>query len=168
MVLDSTRNQILHPVILPVPEQVQKFKPKDRVIFLSRHARRALAISADRSAIRPGELLKNENGMPLPFDGTFWSITHKTHYVGGVVSPTSIGIDIERIRDFSRGLFRKTAADQEWALANTEEKSLLTFFRFWTSKEAVLKATGIGIKDLLKCQVHQIPDERRVINRIYP
>jgi 4'-phosphopantetheinyl transferase len=163
MVLESTRNQILHPVILPVPEQVQKFKPKDRVIFLSRHARRALARSADRSAIHPGELLKNENGMPLPFDGTFWSITHKTHYVGGVVSPTPIGIDIERIRDFSRGLFRKTAADQEWALANTEEKSLLTFFRFWTSKEAVLKATGIGIKDLLKCQVHQIPDERHLV-----
>ena len=163
MALESTRNQILHPVILPVPEQVQEFKPRDRVIFLSRHARRALAISADRSAIRPGELLKDENGMPLPFDGTFWSITHKTHYVGGVVSPTPIGIDIERIRDFSRGLFRKTAADQEWALANTEEKSLLTFFRFWTSKEAVLKATGIGIKDLLKCQVHQIPDERHLV-----
>jgi 4'-phosphopantetheinyl transferase len=163
MVLESTRNQILHPVILPVPEQVQEFKPKDRVIFLSRHARRALARSADRSAIRPGELLKDENGMPLPFDGTFWSITHKTHYVGGVVAPTPIGIDIERIRDFSRGLFRKTAADQEWALANTEEKSLLTFFRFWTSKEAVLKATGIGIKDLLKCQVHQIPDERHLV-----
>ena len=163
MVLESTRNQILHPVILPVPEQVQEFKPKDRVIFLSRHARRALAKSADRSAIRPGELLKDDNGMPLPFDGTFWSITHKTHYVGGVVAPTPIGIDIERIRDFSRGLFRKTAADQEWALANTEEKSLLTFFRFWTSKEAVLKATGIGIKDLLKCQVHQILDERHLV-----
>ena len=163
MALESTRNQILHPVILPVPEQVQKFKPKDRVLFLSRHARRALAISADRSAIQPGELLKDENGMPLPFDGTFWSITHKTHYVGGVVAPTPIGIDIERIRDFSQGLFRKTAADQEWALANTEEKSLLTFFRFWTSKEAVLKATGIGIKDLLKCQVHQIPDERHLV-----
>ena len=163
MALESTRNQILHPVILPVPEQVQEFKPKDRVIFLSRHARRALAISADRSAIRPGELLKDENGMPLPFDGTFWSITHKTHYVGGVVAPTPIGIDIERIRDFSRGLFRKTAADQEWALANTEGKSLLTFFRFWTSKEAVLKAAGIGIKDLLKCQVHQILDERHLV-----
>jgi len=163
MVLESTRNQILHPVILPVPEQVQKFKPKDRVIFLSQHARCALARSADRSGIRPGELLKDENGMPLPFDGTFWSITHKTHFVGGVVAPTPIGIDIERIRDFSRGLFRKTAADQEWALANTEKKSLLTFFRFWTSKEAVLKATGIGIKDLLKCQVHQIPDERHLV-----
>ncbi len=115
------------------------------------------------ATIRPGELLKDANGMPLPFDGTFWSITHKTHYVGGVVAPTPIGIDIERIRDFSRGLFRKTASDREWALADMEKNSLLTFFRFWTSKEAVLKATGIGIKDLLKCQVRQILDERHLV-----
>ena len=161
--LESTRNQILHPVILPVPELVQKYKPKDRVLYLSRHARRALERSAARSGIRVGELLKDKNGMPLPFDGTFWSLTHKTQYVGGVVAPTPIGLDIERIRDFSQGLFRKTAADQEWALADTEGKSLLTFFRFWTSKEAVLKATGIGIKDLLKCQVRQIPDERHLV-----
>jgi len=163
MALESIPNQILHPVILPVPERVQKFKPRDRVLYLSRHARRALERSAAKSGIRAGELLKDANGMPLPFDGTFWSITHKTQYVGGVVAPTPIGLDIERIRDFSRGLFRKTAVEQEWALANTEEKSLLTFFRFWTSKEAVLKATGIGIKDLLKCKVRQILDERHLI-----
>ena len=163
MALESIPNQILHPVILPVPERVQKFKPRDRVLYLSRHARRALERSAAKSGIRAGELLKDANGMPLPFDGTFWSITHKTKYVVGVVAPTPIGLDIERIRDFSRGLFRKTAVEQEWALANTEEKSLLTFFRFWTSKEAVLKATGIGIKDLLKCKVRQILDERHLI-----
>jgi 4'-phosphopantetheinyl transferase len=156
-------NQTLYPVILPVPEQVQEFKPKERVLYLSRHARSALKRSAAKSGIRPGELFKDENGTPLPFDGTFWSITHKTQYVGGVVAPTPIGIDIERIRDVSRGLFRKTAAAREWALAETEGKSLLTFFRFWTSKEAVLKATGVGIKDLLKCQVCQIPDERHLV-----
>ena len=156
-------NQPLYPVILPVPAEVQKFKPKDRVIFLSRYARRALEKSAAKSGIRPGDLLKDENGMPLPFDGTFWSITHKPQYVAGVVAPKPIGIDIERIRDFSRGLFRKTAADREWALADREGTSLLIFFRFWTSKEAVLKATGIGIKDLLKCQVRQILDERHLV-----
>ena len=163
MALDSPQNQTLHPVILPVPERVQEFKPKDRVLYLSRHARRALAKSAAKSGIRTGELLKDENGMPLPFDGTFWSLTHKTLYVAGVVAPAPIGIDIERIRDVSGGLFRKTAADSEWTLAGTAEKTLLTFFRFWTSKEAVLKATGIGIRDLLKCQVRQILDDRHLI-----
>ena len=156
-------NQILHPVILPVPERVQAFKPKDRVLYLSRHARRALTKSATKSGIRTAELIKDENGMPLPFDGTYWSLTHKKQYVAGVVAPTPIGIDIERIRDISGGLFRKTATDSEWALAGAAEKSLLTFFRFWTSKEAVLKATGIGIKDLLKCQIRQILDDYHLI-----
>ena len=162
MIPNSTINTTLHPVILPVPAEVRDFEPRDRVVFLSRHARSALVKSARRSAIRPGELLKDENGMPLPFDGTFWSITHKTRYVGGVVAPTPIGIDIERIRELSRGLFKKTASEREWALAGPEKESLLTFFRFWTSKEAVLKATGIGIRDLLKCEVRQILDDRHL------
>ena len=80
-------NQTLYPVILPVPGQVQEFKPKDRVIFLSRHARRALERSAAKSEIHTGELFKDESGMPQPFDGTFWSITHKTQYVAGVWRP---------------------------------------------------------------------------------
>jgi len=162
MIPESTDNHTLYPVILPVPPDVRDFAPRDRVVFLSRHARRALVKSAERSAIHPGELLKDENGMPLPFDGTFWSITHKTDYVGGVVAPTPIGIDIERIRELSDGLFRKTACEREWALAGPEKKSLMTFFRFWTSKEAVLKATGIGIRDLLKCEVRQIQDDRHL------
>ena len=47
-------------------------------------------------------------------------------------------------------------------MADTENDSVTAFFRFWTAKEAVLKATGIGIKDLLKCRVNQIVDERHL------
>jgi 4'-phosphopantetheinyl transferase len=166
---DSIRNpksQIpdltLHPVILAVPEEVGNFKPRDRVKFLSRHARLALKLSAQKSKIRLGELKQAENGAPLPLNDIYWSITHKTHYVGGVVAPTPIGIDIERIRDCSRGLFAKTAGDREWNLAAAEKGSLRTFFRYWTSKEALVKTSGSGLKDLLKCQVTRIIDDRHL------
>ena len=94
----------------------------------------------------------------MPVDGVYWSITHKSNYVGGVVAPAAIGFDIERIRQCSHGLYQKTAGEEEWALAKTEGESLTTFFRFWTSKEAVLKACGTGIKDLRKCRIHRILD----------
>jgi len=79
-----------------------------------------------------------------------------------VVAPTPIGIDIERIRECSRGLFAKTAGDREWDLADAEKSSLLTFFRYWTSKEALVKTSGSGLKDLLKCQVTRIIDDRHL------
>ena len=154
---------MLNPVILPVPESKKQVKGREKVLFLSAYAREALHQSAALSQVSLGDLKKDEDGVPIPSRGTYWSITHKTQYVGGVVAPAPIGIDIERIRDISEGLFRKTAADQEWALAGSTEKSLLIFFRFWTSKEAVLKATGIGIKDLLKCQVRKILDDCHLI-----
>ena len=159
------RNQVIHPVILAVPGDVKNYKPRDRVKFLSRHARLALEKSAEISGISIDRLEKDDNGVPLPFNGVYWSITHKSQYVGGVVAPTPIGIDIERIRECSRGLFAKTAGDREWALANPEKKSLLTFFRYWTSKEALVKTSGSGLKDLLKCQVIRIIGDRHLIIR---
>jgi len=156
------RNQILYPVILAVPAEVTDFKPRDRVKFLSRHARLALKQSARKSSVRLGELKQDENGAPLPHGGLYWSVTHKTQYVGGVVAPAPIGIDIERIRECSRGLFAKTAGDREWALAEPEKNSLITFFRYWTSKEALVKTSGSGLKDLLKCRVTRVIDDRHL------
>jgi 4'-phosphopantetheinyl transferase len=155
-------NRTLFPVILPVPDQVRDYKPRDRVTYLSRHARQALKLAAEKSGVRLGALVKDDNGVPQPFEGIHWSISHKTRYVCGVVAPLPIGIDIERVRNFSEGLYQKTATDREWALADMETDSVMAFFRFWTAKEAVLKATGIGIKDLLKCRVDHIFDDKHL------
>jgi 4'-phosphopantetheinyl transferase len=160
--LNPFRNHTICPVILRVPPEVAEFQPKERVIFLSRHAREALRLSAAKSGVRLAKLVKDENGVPQPCDGTFWSVTHKTQYVAGVTAPTPTGIDVERIRSFSDGLFNKTASEREWELADMAKEPVMAFFRFWTAKEAVLKATGIGIKDLLKCRVHQIIDDKHL------
>ena len=155
----DAQNLTIFPVILQVPEAVREFKPKDRVVFLSRHARSALEKSAEKSGLRLGKLVKDDNGAPLPVDGVYWSITHKTDFVGGVVAPAVIGIDIEKIRSCSQGVYLKTAAEQEYSMARAQEDYLTTFFRFWTAKEAVVKACGTGIKDLRKCRVRKVPDD---------
>ncbi len=149
------RNKKIYPVIMSVPQAIKELTPKERVKYLSHQARKALEISADKSQVPLGKLEQDERNAPLPFDGTHWSVTHKTAYVGAVIAPLPVGIDIEKICSRSTALFQKAASETEWALA---DRSFKTFFRYWTAKEAVLKSTGIGLKALSKCRVIQVPD----------
>jgi 4'-phosphopantetheinyl transferase len=152
--------ETIYPVILAVPEKKKQLRGKDKVLSLSKHARQALAISAQKSCVHLSNLLKDKNGAPLPFNGNYWSLTHKSNYVGGIVASTRIGIDIEKIRQCSEALFNKTAGEKEWSLVNTDPVKL--FFRYWTSKESVLKAVGAGLKDLSKCIITKIIDENNL------
>lgn len=157
----TINNPIIYPVILPVPEKDQQLNGRKKVASLSRHARQALEISARKSGIVLPDLIKNENGAPLPFNGTYWSLTHKIQYVGAVVASARIGIDIEEIRPCSKALFKKAADQTEWDLA--DNISFKLFFRFWTSKECVLKAVGTGIKGLSKCRIVEIIDQDNLL-----
>jgi len=157
----ETRNLIIYPIILAVPDEKQQVTGRKKVTFLSQLARRALEISAQKHQIQLGDLKKNENGVPMPFDGNYWSVTHKTEYVGGVISRSRIGIDLEKIRPVKDALYRKTAQESEWGFSDSDKTPL--FFRYWTSKESVLKASGTGIRDLLKCRIKRIIDDRHLV-----
>ena len=157
----TINNRIVYPVILAVPEQDRQLTGREKVAGLSRHARRALEISAQKSGIALNDLQKDEKGAPLPVNGNYWSLTHKLQFVGGVVAAGRIGIDIEEIRSCSEALFKKTADDSEWSLADTDR--FILFFRYWTSKECVLKAAGIGIRDLSKCRIVQVVDDDNLV-----
>jgi 4'-phosphopantetheinyl transferase len=156
------RNQILYPVILPVPEAVGGFKPRDRAAFLSAHARKALSLCARKTGVTPGEFRKDADGVPVPVDGIYWSLTHKTDYVAGVLSSQPVGIDLEKIQPCSPGLYSKTASQAEWDLAHQSSNDFTLFYRYWTSKEAVVKVSTAGIKDLLKCRIHKIIDDHHL------
>jgi 4'-phosphopantetheinyl transferase len=152
----------IYPVILPVPSAVRALPPRERVRALSLRAREALALSAERIGVALGVLEKDDRGAPLPCAGWFWSLTHKPLYVGGVVAPHPVGLDLEQLRPVSPGLFRKTAAPEEWALIAAEEWPA-GFFRFWTAKEAVIKTGGEGIKDLSRCRVARVESADRIV-----
>jgi len=150
----------LFPVVLPVIEVGHKLSGEERVAHLSKSAREALKLSAEKSGVRLGELLKDEKGVPCPIAGNYWSLSHKPKYVAAVVSKDKVGIDIEEMKPRTESLFAHVASDEEWEL---KEKSWDTFFRYWTAKEAALKVIGIGISGLKTCRIISVPDDNHIV-----
>ena len=151
---------VIYPVILAVPERVQAWQGRRQVQALSRMARAAARLSTRRHNSALGRLRKNDEGVPLPSKGWHWSVAHKPAFVAGVAGRGSLGIDIEPLRSRSRKLFSKVADQEEWQLGHDEEWQL--FYRFWTAKEAVLKAAGVGLKGLSSCRVVSMDGPDRV------
>jgi 4'-phosphopantetheinyl transferase len=152
---------IIHPVVLAVPESDRGLKGREKVAALGRHARQALAHSARFGGVRLGLLEKDDYGAPVPSNGIHWSLTHKERYVAAVTAPHPVGIDIESIRPVRSGMQKRLAGDAEWALAPEITQTL--FFRYWTAKEAVLKAVGKGLTGLSRCRVEAIVDADHLI-----
>jgi 4'-phosphopantetheinyl transferase len=155
------RAMTLFPVILPVAEVERRLSGKEKVAELSRISREALKLSAEKSGVMLGELLKDEDDVPCPFDGNYWSLSHKSKYVTAIVSKEMIGIDIEEIRPRSESIFSLVASDEEWELS--QDLSWDTFFRYWTAKEAALKAVGVGIGGLKVCRIISVPDNNHIV-----
>jgi len=150
---------ILFPVVMPVIKTGYKRLGKDKIDNLSRIAREALKLSAEKSGVTIGKLLKDENGAPCPVNGNYWSLSHKPEYVAAVVSKDKVGIDIEEMKPRDELLFARVASDKEWEL---KEKSWDTLFRYWTAKETILKVIGIGISGLKTCRIISVPDENHI------
>lgn len=159
----SHTDTLIYPVILPVPRESRQLPVREQVAYLSRYARYALKLSAEKRQVRIDifNLPKDAAGAPLPVDGLYWSVTHKPDYAAGVVSYKRIGLDIEKIRPVSEGLFRKISDEHEANLSVADRITI--FFRYWTSKEAVLKAAGTGLKGLSRCKIVQILDDSHLI-----
>ncbi len=151
----------IHPVILAVSQPNRELKGREKVAALRQRAREALAYSARCSGVSLGPLEKDDRGAPLPVNGVHWSLTHKERYVAAVTAPHPIGIDIEMMRPFNAALHQRLAGDGEWALAPKITPAL--FFRYWTAKEAVLKAVGQGLAGLSNCHIDAIVDDDHLI-----
>ena len=151
----------LFPVILAVPVAGPGLPGEERVARLSELAREALRMSAERSGLVLDDPVKDDDDVPIPVNGTWWSVSHKPRCVAAVVSTEPAGIDIEDLEPRSEPPYRLVASEEEWALGGGRSQDL--FFRYWTAKEAVLKAAGVGITGLKKCAVVSIPDGTHIV-----
>ena len=75
------------------------------------------------------------------------SISHCRTAVAVAISDNHrVGIDIESRRKVSPSLMERVCTEEELAEINSSEDPTMTFLRFWTRKEAVLKMRGTGIR----------------------
>lgn len=101
-----------------------------------------LQISEDKIIIK-----KENNGKPyLEKNPLFFSVSHTgIYFIVAICKGAPIGVDIEEIRDI-----KDIDSVKSIVLSAEEQKScesLKDFYRFWTLKEAYLKALGVGIQD---------------------
>lgn len=141
----------LAPVLLRTPARASELVPRERVALQSAVARDAVRASARRTGVPAPEFRKDERDVPQPDGDVFWSLTHTTRWVAGVVAPRRVGIDVEGPRPVRDELRRKILDDDEACVLGGREGE--AFLRAWTSKEAVLKCEGVGIAGLSRCRV---------------
>jgi 4'-phosphopantetheinyl transferase len=157
----EAEDPVFYPVVLRIISRGERWIGKERTELLSRLAREALRISAEKSGVLLERLLKDKDGAPIPLNEFCWSLTHKPKLVAGVIGRGLIGIDIEEIIPRSRALFARVADRQEWDLSPS--RCWKTFFRYWTAKEATLKANGTGLSELKRCRIARILDEHHLL-----
>ena len=138
----------LRPVLLAVDPGARQGRA--RVDFLSDRARDAARRSAARSGLILDKFPKSEDGVPLPCDGVFWSLTHKDRMAGGLADLSPAGLDVEFVTPRDEALLDYVGCASEWAALGGRDWG--RFFRLFTAKEATLKRLGVGIAGLRACR----------------
>lgn len=83
---------------------------------------------------------------PFCNNGACFNITHSGEYVLCAISDSmGLGIDIEQVRDIEPGDFLHCFTAAEWLAIRHATDPLAEFYRYWTRKEAVMKADGRGM-----------------------
>ncbi|QLE59060.1 4'-phosphopantetheinyl transferase HetI [Nostoc sp. TCL26-01] len=96
--------------------------------------------------------------------GLLFNLSHSENLALCAVNYSrQIGIDLEYLRTTSdlEGLAQRFFLPREYDLVRSlpDEQKSKVFFRYWTCKEAYLKATGDGIAQLEKIEVALTPTE---------
>jgi len=74
-----------------------------------------------------------------------FNVSHSSEYVLCAISRTThVGIDVEKIAPTELNDFKNQFTEQEWSDINGDD-DLNCFYKYWTIKEAVLKADGRGL-----------------------
>ncbi|MEQ8470474.1 MAG: 4'-phosphopantetheinyl transferase superfamily protein [Marinoscillum sp.] len=102
-----------------------------------------------------------------------FNISHSYDLVACAISPGfQIGLDLEKIRPVNVGHFLKEFSGQELVNIHNAEDQCSAFFSYWTKKEAILKAEGLGLnQSLSEISFNQAGNEAEIFSHhwyLYP
>jgi 4'-phosphopantetheinyl transferase len=127
LVTDARRKRI---------ETYMRAEDKARCLTAGLLLRRVCGVTDDSQLCYGGQ------GKPYLKDGgLFFSIAHSGDYAVLATAGREVGADIEKITQYSKAVASRcfTAEEQKWFNGDPER-----FYRIWTAKESVMKATGQG------------------------
>jgi phosphopantetheine--protein transferase-like protein len=90
------------------------------------------------------QLYRGENGKPYLKGGNmYFNISHSGNYAVLAAAQNEVGVDIEKVAPYSETVAARcfTPAEQEWLRHEGNDEA---FYRLWTAKESVMKASGLG------------------------
>ena len=105
--------------------------------YLARHT------SAD---INLKDLAYTEHGRPYILNSFDFNISHSGDMVVfSAITCAQVGVDIEQIKPADFNLMRDQFTTREWYKVVNNGGALADFYRIWVRKEALLKASGLGL-----------------------
>ena len=129
-------------------ERVSRFKnieDKKRSVCAEMLAKRAIA---EKCGIKESDIIFDiqDGGKPFCKNAVIhFSISHSGDYAVCAVSDAQVGIDIQKIREYSRNTAHRVCSESELEIIEKSEEEATEFIKLWTKKEAVMKMKGIGI-----------------------
>ena len=90
------------------------------------------------------QLIYGGNGKPYLKSGdAYFNISHAGDYVALAVANCEVGVDIEKVSAYSDAVAARcfTPPEREWLRGEGCDEA---FYRLWTAKESVMKASGFG------------------------
>lgn len=95
------------------------------------------------------DLQYTATGRPYLQQPVDFNITHAGNMVVCAASTgIKLGIDLEEVKPLDFSDFHGQFTAHEWENIHTDANPLQRFYYYWTIKEAVVKADGIGISEL--------------------
>lgn len=127
--------------VLKCEEKDKKAISKKAYNFVTLKAKECL--SNDNSL----EICVDENGKPYfkDYPDFYFNISHSGDLIAVAFSSSSVGVDIEKLKDANFKIAERRFTDKEKQFI----KNNLDFFYVWTRKEAYLKRTGKGLRQSL-------------------